>query len=77
LEAPAETRDSYLKTYRKGWDKLRKERFEKQKRMGLVTDSWKFTDLSDVPVDRDDIAISMLENQTLTGRMFLKTVRKT
>ena len=56
LEAPAETRDSYLKTYRKGWDKLRKERFEKQKRMGLVTDSWKFTELSDVPVDRDDIA---------------------
>ena len=56
LEAPAETRDSYLKTYRKGWDKLRKERFEKQKRLGLVTDSWKFTELSDVPVDRDDIA---------------------
>ena len=27
LEAPAETRDSYLDTYRKGWDKLRKERF--------------------------------------------------
>ena len=56
LEAPAETRDSYLKTYRKGWDKLRKERFAKQKQMGLVTDSWKFTKLSDVPVDRDDIA---------------------
>ena len=56
LEAPAETRDSYLKTYRKGWDKLRKERFERQKKLGLTTDSWKFTDLSDVPVDRDDIA---------------------
>ena len=56
LEAPAETRDSYLKTYRKGWNKLRKERFERQKKLGLTTDSWKFTDLSDVPVDRDDIA---------------------
>ena len=56
LEAPAETRDSYLKTYRKGWDKLREERFERQKNLGLTTDSWKFTDLSDVPVDRDDIA---------------------
>jgi arylsulfatase len=56
LEAPAETRDSYLETYRKGWDKLRKERFERQKELGLLTDSWKFTGLSEVPVDRDDIA---------------------
>ena len=56
LEAPTKTRDSYLETYRKGWDKLRKERFEKQKELGLLTDSWKFTKLSEVPVDRDDIA---------------------
>ncbi len=56
LEAPAQTRDSYLETYRKGWDLLRKERFERQKESGLLTDSWKFTELSEVPVDRDDIA---------------------
>jgi arylsulfatase A-like enzyme len=56
LEAPVETRDAYLETYRKGWDLLRKERFSRQKESGLLTDSWKFTKLSEVPVDRDDIA---------------------
>ena len=56
LHAPAKTRDAYLDTYRKGWDVLRKERFARQRSSGLVTDSWKFTGLSEVPVDRDDIA---------------------
>ena len=56
LEAPAVTRNSYLKIYREGWNKLREKRYEKQKEIGLVTDAWKFTRLSDVPVDRDDIA---------------------
>ena len=35
---------------------MREKRYEKQKEIGLVTDAWKFTRLSDVPVDRDDIA---------------------
>jgi len=56
LHAPAKTRDRYLDTYRKGWDVLRKERFARQRSSGLVTGSWKFTGLSEVPVDRDDIA---------------------
>jgi arylsulfatase len=56
LHAPAKTRDSYLDTYRRGWDVLRKERYERQKKSGLVTKTWKFTDLSDVPTDRPDIA---------------------
>jgi arylsulfatase A-like enzyme len=56
LQAPAETRDSYLETYRKGWDTLREERYKKQKKIGLVTGSWNFTERSEVPVDRDDIA---------------------
>ena len=56
LHAPAKTRDRYLDTYRKGWDVLRKERFERQSSSGLVTDSWKFTGLSEVPVDVDAIA---------------------
>jgi len=49
LHAPPETRDSYLDIYRRGWDVLRKERYERQKQSGLVTDSWSFTELSDVP----------------------------
>jgi arylsulfatase A-like enzyme len=56
LHAPAKTRDRYLDTYRKGWDVLRKERFDRQRSSGLVTDSWKFTGLSEVPVDGDAIA---------------------
>lgn len=56
LQAPPETRDSYLEIYRKGWDKLRKERYERQKAIGLVTDSWSFTELSQVPVDQMKIA---------------------
>ena len=56
LEAPSETRDSYLNIYREGWDKLREKRYERQKEIGLITDAWKFTGLSEVPADRDDIA---------------------
>ena len=56
LQAPAKTRDTYLEIYRRGWDVLRKERYERQKKSGLVTKSWQFTELSDVPTDREDIA---------------------
>ena len=51
LHAPAETRDKYLETYRRGWDELRKERFERQKESGLAQSTWNLTELSDVPVD--------------------------
>lgn len=56
LQAPVKTRDSYLETYRKGWDHLRDERYKKQKEIGLVNNFWKFTERSQVPVDRSDIA---------------------
>jgi arylsulfatase A-like enzyme len=56
LHAPAKTRDSYLDIYRRGWDALREERYQRQKESGLATEAWKFTERSDVPVDRDDIA---------------------
>lgn len=52
LHAPAETRDKYIERYRAGWDVLRKQRFERQKEIGLAEDSWKFTALSKVPVDK-------------------------
>jgi arylsulfatase A-like enzyme len=51
LHAPAKTRDAYLETYRRGWDVLREERYQRQKSLGLITDSWTFTARSDVPVD--------------------------
>jgi len=56
LHAPAETRDRYVDTYRRGWDVLRRERFERQKKIGLAAGSWKFTPLSEVPQDDPKIA---------------------
>jgi arylsulfatase len=51
LHAPAETRDKYIETYRSGWDELRKERFKRQKEIGLAESTWTLTELSDVPID--------------------------
>ena len=56
LHAPATTRDKYVQTYRKGWDVLRQQRYQRQKKLGLVTAGWSFTKLSQVPLDRPDIA---------------------
>jgi arylsulfatase len=56
LHAPAETRDRYLDIYRRGWDVLRRERYERQKKLGLVTDSWNLTERSEVPMDKEKIA---------------------
>ncbi len=56
LHAPAKTRDAYLDIYRRGWDVLRKERYARQVKSGLVTDTWRFTERSDVPNDTAKIA---------------------
>lgn len=56
LHAPPATRDKYLDTYRQGWDKLRAERYKRQQEIGLTTPAWKFTELSDVPMDDAMIA---------------------
>jgi arylsulfatase A-like enzyme len=37
LQAPAEVTAKYIDVYAKGWDVLRKERFERQKAIGLVS----------------------------------------
>lgn len=57
LQAPAERADKYDAVYRRGWDTLRAERFERMKAIGLVDGPrWKLTGRSLVPVDRDAIA---------------------
>jgi arylsulfatase A-like enzyme len=56
LQAPAESVEPFVATYRRGWDVLRAERFERMKALGLATGSWKLTERSIVPVDREDIA---------------------
>ncbi len=57
VQAPAASADKYVDTYMRGWDVLRRERFARMRRIGLVDgERWKFTERSLVPVDRDDIA---------------------
>lgn len=57
VQAPAERADKHMATYRRGWDVLREERFERMKRLGLVDgDHWTLTPRSMVPSDREDIA---------------------
>jgi len=56
IQAPRESIDRHVDTYRRGWDVLRAERFERQKKLGLVPADASLPPLSEVPVDRDDIA---------------------
>lgn len=56
LQAPRETVDKFVDNYRRGWDVLRRERFERMKKSGLAEANWRETERSLVPVDRDDIA---------------------
>jgi len=56
IQAPKQSIDRHVETYRKGWDVLRTERFERQKKLGLVKATDKLPPLSEVPVDREDIA---------------------
>ena len=53
LHAPAQTRDSYLDIYRRGWDVLRRERYERQRASGLATENWQFTPRSLVPIEEN------------------------
>ncbi len=43
LQAPAEAIAKYKGQYDKGWDAVRKERFERMKKMGLVESGWEMT----------------------------------
>ncbi len=57
VQAPPESADKYDAVYKRGWDALRRERYERMKKIGLVNgDHWTFTKRSLVPVDRKDIA---------------------
>ena len=42
IEAPADQVAKYRGKYRKGWDVVRRERFEKQKTLGLAGPGWNF-----------------------------------
>ncbi len=56
VQAPKESIDRHMATYRKGWDVLRAGRFERQKKLGLVPSDAKLPPRSEVPVDEEAIA---------------------
>ena len=56
LHAPQADIDRNMATYRKGWDVLRAERFERMKKLGLFPADMKLPPRSMVPVDGGDIA---------------------
>jgi arylsulfatase A-like enzyme len=49
LQAPPEVTEKYISTYSKGWDALRKERFERQKKLGLFPKDAELPDRPDIP----------------------------
>lgn len=54
IQAPMASAEPFVDIYRKGWDVLRKERFAKMKKTGLIDhDGWKLTDRSLVPVEEN------------------------
>jgi len=56
LQAPQASIERHLATYRRGWDVLRAERFERMKKLGLVPAAATLPARARVPVDRADIA---------------------
>ena len=56
VQAPKATIDKYVATYRKGWDVLRAERFDRMKRLGLIGAEATLPPREMVPVDSPDIA---------------------
>ena len=57
IQSPADRVDSHEAVYRRGWDVLREERFNRMQALGLTDGKqWTLTPRSLVPVDQDDIA---------------------
>lgn len=57
VQAPADRADKYNETYLRGWDALRKERYDRMRKIGLIDGArWNLTPRSVVPLDRNDIA---------------------
>lgn len=52
LHAPREVIDKYMPVYERGWDFIRRQRFERMRAMGLIRREWKFTPRSVIPANR-------------------------
>jgi len=45
IQAPKQFVDHYKKTYKEGWNKLRKKRFQKAKQLGFIPQNTKYSDI--------------------------------
>lgn len=55
IQAPAASAQQLVPVYKRGWDVLREERFERMRRLGVIDhDGWKLTGRSLVPVEEND-----------------------
>jgi arylsulfatase A-like enzyme len=52
LHAPKDVIDKYQPIYEKGWDVIRRRRYEKMRKMGLISSKWPLTPLSEIPPNR-------------------------
>ena len=52
LHAPKAAIDRYVPVYEKGWDEIRKQRFERMRKMELLPSRWEFTPRSTIPPNR-------------------------
>ena len=55
VQAPKDSVDALVETYRQGWDVLRAARYQKMLRSGLATSSWTLTERALVPVDQESL----------------------
>jgi arylsulfatase len=52
LHAPKDVIDQYAPIYEQGWDRIREQRFKRQREMRLVDSTWEFTPRSVIPPNR-------------------------
>jgi arylsulfatase A-like enzyme len=68
VQAPKEYVDHYMKIYEQGWDKMRQNRFEKAKQMGLIPQNAQLNE-KDIPVAKKWDALSAKEQKQYATSM--------
>ncbi len=55
LHAKPETVEKYLDTYKNGWDRMRPEKYERMKEMGIIEDHWNLSERGEGIPDWDSL----------------------
>ncbi len=68
VQAPSKFVEHYMEIYEQGWDKMRQNRFEKAKQMGLIPESAQLNE-KDIPVTKKWDALSAKEQKQYATSM--------